>query len=105
MGGYWHQLHKQTKRVKQQRIQRYADKIPIIKEFCRHYNIEIRKTEHGYQFRAGEYVLNWSPSTNNIGIQYRLPGHNKTIRFMQAGQPGKPRIIVALEELRSIVRL
>ena len=57
------------------------------------------QVQHGYQFRLREYIINWSPTTNKVKIQYCLPGNGQTVDFKRNGQPNKPRILVALEEM------
>ncbi|MBV6342715.1 hypothetical protein [Candidatus Magnetobacterium casense] len=78
--------------------------MPVIREVCRRMGVTIRKVDHGFQFIRDEYIINWSPSTNRVSIQYRMSGHDRSIPFNKDGKPGKPRILIALEELVEIVR-
>lgn len=64
----------------------------------------MQKTAHGWQFSRDEYVVNWHPSSNKVRVQYRLPGHGETVPFVKSGQPGQPRIVVALGELLQLVQ-
>jgi hypothetical protein len=100
----WQSL-KRAKRVYKRQRNRAAGKLlPRLKEFCQQNEVEMLEVGHGYQFKLREYVLNWSPSTNKVQVQYRLSGHGNTVRFARAGQPGKPRVVVALEEMIALVR-
>jgi hypothetical protein len=96
---YWKGIKRLSKLCRRHRRLAAARKLPIIKDFCRRYDIEMLLTDHGYQFRKNEYIVNWSPSTNRVQIQYALPGHNKTVAFEGTGQYNKPKILVALEEV------
>lgn len=90
------QLVKAARRTAQERH------LPALRAYCAEHGISMREVEHGWQFERREYVINWNPATNKVVIQYRLPGHGETIRFTRSGQPNKPRIVVALEELVSL---
>ena len=89
---------------RQKRKRAALRKLPVILDFCRRVGVAVRKVEHGYQFLREEYIIEWAPSTNSVSIQYRLPGHSRTVPFKADGQPSKPRILVALEELVELVR-
>lgn len=95
-----HRVHKLTKR---KRLVNLHKILPVVKELCKRSSISIRKTDHGYQFCRDEYIVNWSPTTNKVTIQYRLSGHNETILFTKQGE--KPRIVIAVQELVDIVGL
>ena len=100
----WRRLRRLGKISRQKRRQSSLRKMPVIVAFCSRACIAIRKVEHGYQFLRDEYIIEWAPSTNSVSIQYRLPGHSRTVPFTADGQPDKPRILVALEELADLVR-
>jgi hypothetical protein len=77
--------------------------LTAIRKLCIEAGIEMRETEHGHQFLLREYVINWSPSTNRVQVQYRMSGHGRTVPFTRAGADGKPRIVIALEEMAGLV--
>ena len=89
---------------RRKRKDKAARMMPVIRHICEAANIAITQVEHGFQFRRDEYVINWSPTTNKVQIQYALPGHGQTLPFLRKGSFNKPRIIVAIEELANIVR-
>lgn len=101
---HWHDLKRRRRICRYQRKLTLVRHLPRLKYLCDTHGIETRRTEHGFQFLYREYVVNWSPTTNKVVIQYRLSGDGQTARFGKNGQPGKPRIQVALEELIELVR-
>lgn len=96
---YWKSINRLSRLRRKHRRQSALKKVPILQDFCERNGIAMLTTSHGYQFRKAEYVINWSPSTNGVQIQYALPGHNKTVPFLKSGQFNKPKIMVALEEV------
>lgn len=101
---YWNGV-KRTRKICRDQRRRSAEKhLSRIQELCAKHGIVQKTVAHGYQFVLREYVINWSPSTNKVQVQYRLSGHDRTVRFTKAGRPNTPRILVALEELVSLVR-
>jgi hypothetical protein len=104
MQAYWQGLKRRKRICRYQRKLTLVRHLPRLKEFCDIHRIGIKRTEHGYQFLYREYVVNWSPSTNKVLIQYRLSGDGHTAVFSKNGQPGRPRIVIALEELVDLVR-
>jgi len=101
---YWSGIKRKGKLARKHRCRNARKWMPAIEEICRRAGVVIRNVEHGYQFRRDEYVLTWSPTTNRVSIQYSLPGHSTTVPFKKDGRPGRPRVLVALEELVEIVR-
>lgn len=102
--GFWRKVRNRTKVRRKLRRDALKSKMPILKALCNRTGITCVKVEHGYQFRRDEYVINWSPSTNKVSISYTLPGQSHTVPFTKNGLPGKPRILIALEELIELVR-
>lgn len=102
MTDYWKAARKVRKLYKRKRRDRAARLMPQIRLLCETAGISIVRVEHGYQFRRDEYVINWSPSTNRVQIQYALPGHGETVPFIRRGN--EPRIIIALKEVAEIAR-
>jgi hypothetical protein len=101
---HWQNLKRRRRICRYQRKLTLLKHLPRLKELCDAYSIDCRRTEHGFQFLYREYVLNWAPTTNKVTIQYRLSGDGQTARFGKNGQPGRPRIQVALEELIELVK-
>ena len=91
-------IYRKKRKVKSARL------LPVLRQMCDAAQISMLEVEHGYQFRRNEYVINWSPTTNKVQIQYALAGHGQTIPFIRKGSYNKPRIIVAIEELIELVR-
>jgi hypothetical protein len=102
---YWTGVRRLRKLCRKRRKERALRQLPAIQEICSRAAIEIREVQHGLQFLKNEYIINWAPGTNKVSVQYRLSGHQKTLPFTKEGQPDKPRIIVALEELIELVRV
>jgi len=96
---YWKGVKRLSKLCKKHRRITFSRKLPLIKEFCKRYGIEMLPTSHGYQFRRAEYIVNWSPSTNRIQVQYSLSGHYKTVPFEGSGKYNRPKVLIALEEV------
>lgn len=101
---YWQAVKRLRKLCKQKRRAIALKRLPLIREYCKITGIQMLKTEHGYQFRKAEYILNWALPSNKIHIQYALPGHSHTVAFMGKGTQNKPKILVALEEIAELVR-
>lgn len=99
---YWKAARKVRKLYKRKRGDRAAVILPKIRQLCEAGGIEMLKVEHGWQFRRDEYVINWSPSTNRVQVQYALPGHGETVPFIRRGP--EPRILIALKEVVEIAR-
>jgi hypothetical protein len=102
-------LRRRSSLCRKHRLDVSERRLPRLKEFCLRVGIDMRRTEHGWQFRklgyGCEYIVNWSPSTNRVRIQYALPGHGRTVPFT-GGEGGGPkaRILVALEELNELTQ-
>jgi hypothetical protein len=88
-----------TRAQRRKRLIAAAKHLPSICCLCRSSGIHIKKAEHGYVFTYREYRIQWAPSTNKVVVQYDIPGDGNNVPFTKQGQRGKPRIIVALEEL------
>ena len=101
---FWKGIRRKKKVVKRCRRRALAKRVPLIRAVCVRAGITMTKNSHGYLFRYGYYVLAWSLSTNKITVQYALPGENRTVLFQRPGEPNKPRILVAIEELIELVR-
>jgi hypothetical protein len=99
---YWKTARKVRKLYKRRRRDRAACLLPQIRQLCESAGIEMLKVEHGWQFRRDEYVINWSPSTNRVQVQYALPGHGDTVPFIRRGEV--PRIVIALKEVAEIAK-
>jgi len=95
----WNELKRRRKRGRSQRRRSAKRYLPRLRKLCASNGVEMSEVDGGYQFRYREYVINWLTSTNRVLIQYRLPGHDRTVTFRRDGKEGKPRIQVALEEL------
>jgi len=104
MTSYWQTVKKVKKVYKRHRTKAANKLLPRLQEFCQKNNIEMLTVSHGYQFKLREYLLTWAPSTNKVQVQYCLSGHGNTVRFARSGQPGKPRVLVALEEMANLVK-
>lgn len=102
MTDYWKTARKVRKLYKRRRRDRAAFLLPQIRQLCESAGIEMLKVEHGWQFRRDEYVINWSPSTNRVQVQYALPGHGDTVPFIRRGEV--PRIVIALKEVAEIAK-
>lgn len=101
---YWKNV-KRLSKLRRKARKAYAHKrLPLIKEFCQKHDIEIRRLEHGFQFRLSEYIINWSPTSNRVQVQYSIPGHDQTVPFSGEEVPGKLKIMCALEEAVQLVR-
>lgn len=101
---FWKGIRRKKKVVKRCRRRALSKRIPLIREVCARAGIDMKKGAHGFIFRYGEYILSWSLSTNKVAIQYAIPGENRTVLFQRSGEPDKPRILVAIEELIDLVR-
>lgn len=101
---YWRAVRRKSKLVRLIRREVLAQRIPALRQYCGRAGVEMLEVKHGWQFRYREYILNWSPTTNRVSIQYRMPGANRTVPFTRNGEPGKPRIVVAIEEVLDLVR-
>ncbi len=101
---FWKAIRQKKKLCNKLRKKALLKKLPMLRAVCARTGIEMTKTDHGYQFSLLEYVINWSPSTNKVSVQYRLPGASNTVTFARDGEFGKPRILIALEELYHVTR-
>lgn len=101
---YWRAVRRKSKLIRKIRREVLSQRIPALREYCTRAGVEMLEVAHGWQFRYREYVLNWNPGTNRVAIQYRMPGANRTVPFTHKGAPGKPRIVVAIEEVLDLVR-
>lgn len=99
---YWKGVHRRSKICRDHRRASQLKHMPAIRSFCAERGIEVLRVEHGYQFRMGIYVITWSPGTNKVSAQYRIPGHSWTFPYTDGGRFNKPRIMVALEELHAV---
>ena len=74
--------------------------LPRLREFCAGAGVAMKRTgdRAGWDFRHGEYILLWYPTTNVVTIQTTLPGSG-TVRFEEPGRPDRPRILMALERI------
>jgi hypothetical protein len=99
----WSDLKRKRKAGRAQRCKLASRYVPRLQEFCSEHDIEMKAVEGGFQFRFLEYVIVWFPATNRVLVQYQLPDH-KTVRFEEDGQHGKPRVMVALEEMVALAR-
>lgn len=102
--GFWKGVRRKKKLCNKLRKKSLLKKLPVLRAVCNRAGIAMTKVEHGYQFSFREYLINWSPSTNKVTIQYRIPGENRTVLFVRDGEPDKPRILVAIEELINVTR-
>ena len=100
---HWKDVRRHQQRCRAARAAAALQLLPVLREFCSSHRVEMREIAHGFQFKLREYSISWSPSTNVVSVQYCMPGHGQTVRFTRNGQPGKPRILLALEELCVLV--
>ncbi len=100
---FWTSVKRVRKMRRLSRKMTMLKKLPVIKAFCEKHKIEIRKVEHGYQFRLREYILNWSPASNQVQVQYALPGHDKTVPYDGLVGGLEPKILTALREVVQLV--
>ena len=100
----WQQLKRKRKVARTKRKREARKHIPQLRKFCEANNVVMKGIDDGYQFCYREYIINWLMATNRVLVQYRLPNHDHTVTFDSDGQPGKPRILVALEVLIDIYK-
>lgn len=100
---FWRSVRRKSKLVRRIRHEVLSQRIPALREYCARTGVEMLEVAHGWQFRYREYVLNWNPGTNRVSVQNRMKGSNRTIPFTRSGSPGKPRIVVAIEEVLDLV--
>jgi len=98
MDEFWKAARRRRRIGRRHRRARANALIPAVRLLCEKYGIDITCNDHGYQFRKGEYVVLWSPSTNKVNIQYTISGHGQTVPF-DAGSTDKPKILEALTRL------
>lgn len=90
-----------TKRAaRQAKTNRLSRWIPVLEVFCRKYGISMNSIPSGYQFRHGEYIINWWLSTNKIVIQFRGSDDHK--EFQGDLVPNEPKIVTALKKLTNV---
>jgi len=99
----WEQLKRRRLQARRRRKALADQLLPVLRAICQQAKIEMGSTGHGWQFRKGEYIVNWHPASNKVRIQYCLSGHGQTVAFK--GQVSeKSRVIQALEELIAITQ-
>ena len=96
---HWREHREKRKKFKLDRKERLEKHLPVILAYCDTHGITHTEVKSGYQFKFYEYFITWSLSTNTVCIQYAGGG---TKNYTRNGANGKPRILVALEELAAV---
>lgn len=87
------------RKAKAERLKRW---VPVLDVFCKKFGICMSEIPSGYQFRTGEYIVNWWLPTNKIVIQFTGSDDHK--EFKGDLVPNEPKIITALKKLASVTK-
>lgn len=90
----------ERREMRKQRAARLKKWVPMIEVLCKRHSIAMQEIPSGYQFRVGEYILNWWLTTNRIIVQYAGSGDHK--EYDGQNVPGEPKIMTALKKLVSV---
>lgn len=95
----WERLSVQDKARRYKRLAAAGRIFPEVESLCeKHGIVRTEPTEGSFHFEYHDYIIVWPVATNRITVQYRLPQHNRRVRFFPP-QIGKAKILMALEEV------